>query len=111
MAAYSQFLGDAVKVQYRLGEILLSASGTFVADSGRSIFLEQNLEQRGRVNHFRWEIPYAYIHRIQLSNEAAQDETALPSHGPKNVAADAGPADSSSQTPTQLPFPPTEKTA
>jgi hypothetical protein len=44
--------------------MLLSATGTFSADSGRSIFLEQHLEQRGR-KYFRWEIPYPYIYRIE----------------------------------------------
>jgi hypothetical protein len=64
MARYSAFLGRRVEVQYRAGDILLPASGTFVADSGRSIFLEQNFEQRGQHKHFRWEIPYQYLVRI-----------------------------------------------
>ena len=65
MARYSAFLGRRVEVQYRAGDILLPASGTFVADSGRSIFLEQNLELRGQPKHFRWEIPYQYIVKIE----------------------------------------------
>ena len=65
MARYSAFLGRTVEVQYRAGEILLPASGTFVADSGRSIFLEQHFDQRGQAKQFRWEIPYQYIVRIQ----------------------------------------------
>src|SRR5467141_3695449 len=65
MARYSSFLGRRVEVQYRAGDILLPASGIFVADSGRSIFLEQNFEQRGQHKHFRWEIPYQYLVRIQ----------------------------------------------
>ena len=64
MARYSVFLGLQVDVQYRAGDILLPASGTFVGDTGRSIFLEQNLEQRGQHRHFRWEIPYQYIVRL-----------------------------------------------
>src|SRR5206468_11697717 len=64
MARYSAFLGRRVEVQYRAGDILLPASGTFVADSGRSIFLEQNLDQRRQHRHFRWEIPYQYLARI-----------------------------------------------
>jgi hypothetical protein len=64
MARYSSFLGRRVEVQYRAGDILLPASGIFVADSGRSIFLEQNFEQRGQHKHFRWEIPYQYLVRI-----------------------------------------------
>jgi len=64
MARYSAFLGLQVEVQYRAGDILLPASGTFVGDTGRSIFLEQNLEQKGQHRHFRWEIPYQYIVRL-----------------------------------------------
>ncbi len=64
MARYSAFLGRRVEVQYRAGDILLPASGIFVADSGRSIFLEQSFEQRGKNGHFRWEIPYQCLVRI-----------------------------------------------
>jgi hypothetical protein len=72
MASYVNFLGRRVTVSYRVGDVLLPASGTFVGDSGRSIFLEQHLEQRGRLNYFRWEIPYPCIHRIAV--EEAQSE-------------------------------------
>jgi hypothetical protein len=70
MARYSSFLGRRVEVQYRAGDILLPASGTFVADSGRSIFLEQHFEQRGQQKHFRWEIPYQYLVRIEEKPDA-----------------------------------------
>jgi len=69
MASYSKFLGRNVTVQYRAGDILLPASGTFVGDSGRSIFLEQHLEQRGKRNYFRWEIPYQCINRLEEAPE------------------------------------------
>lgn len=69
MARYSAFLGRKVEVQYRAGDILLPASGTFVADSGRSIFLEQSFEQKGQQKHFRWEIPYQYIVRLEEKRE------------------------------------------
>jgi hypothetical protein len=65
MARYPAFLGRSVEVQYRAGDILLPASGKFVADSGRSIFLEQHIEQRGQQKQFRWEIPYQCIVRIK----------------------------------------------
>lgn len=65
MARYSAFLGRAVEVQYRAGDICLPASGTFVADSGRSIFLEQHYEQLGQLKNFRWEIPYPCIVRLE----------------------------------------------
>jgi hypothetical protein len=64
MARYAAFLGRLVDVQYRAGDICLPASGTFVADSGRSIFLEQHYEQHGQRKNFRWEIPYPYIIRL-----------------------------------------------
>ena len=50
--------------------MLLSASGTFSADSGRSIFLEQHLDQRGTRKYFRWEIPYPYIYRLKRETPA-----------------------------------------
>ena len=81
MARYSAFLGLQVEVQYRAGDILLPASGTFVGDTGRSIFLEQNLEQKGQHRHFRWEIPYPCIVRLAEKPEpvgsAAQEGTLI----------------------------------
>jgi hypothetical protein len=74
MARYSAFLGHRVEVQYRAADIVLPASGIFVADSGRSIFLEQHLMQRGQQKHFRWEIPYQYVVRIE---EKAEPPAAL----------------------------------
>jgi len=88
MARYSAFLGRKVEVQYRAGDILLPASGTFVADSGRSIFLEQNLELRGQPKHFRWEIPYQYIVKIEQKPDTEMKAASAPS------AAQAGPAKS-----------------
>src|SRR6202790_4238557 len=69
MARYSDFLGGRVEVHYRAGDIVLPASGILVADSGRSIFLEQSLVQRGQTRHFRWEIPYQYIVRLEEQSE------------------------------------------
>jgi hypothetical protein len=92
MARYSTFLGRRVEVQYRAGDILLPASGTLVADSGRSVFLEQNFEQRGQHKHFRWEIPYQYLVRIEerpdpgaYVNPAATP--VIPSSAPEGVLA------------------------
>jgi hypothetical protein len=78
MASYSQFLGRKVTVQYRVGDILLPASGLFAADSGRSIFLEQHIEQRGKRSYFRWEIPYQYIHRIEDTTDSESEENPAP---------------------------------
>ena len=74
MARYPKLVGRKVEVLYRAGDILLPASGNLVGDSGRSIFLEQSLLQRGQAKHFRWEIPYQYIIRIEGSAKEAGDD-------------------------------------
>src|SRR5579863_9024116 len=84
MARYSDFLGRRVEVQYRAGDILLPASGTFVGDSGRSIFLEQSFEQRGHQKNFRWEIPYRCIVRIEEKAEVVGEVSA---QNPKETTA------------------------
>jgi hypothetical protein len=93
MARYSAFLGRWVEVHYRAGDILLPASGTFVADSGKSIFLEQHLEQHGKNKQFRWEIPYQCIVRLE---EPGKPETVL------TPSAGEGPK-------TPLPLPPRKR--
>ena len=108
MARYSSFLGRRVEVQYRAGDILLPASGVFVADSGRSIFLEQSFEQRGKNGHFRWEIPYQCLVRIEekpdsgLSAPVAANADNKPQGSTLAAAASAGgatlPTDRSSKT-------------
>ncbi len=50
----------------------------FVADSGRSIFLETRFDQRGLERTFRWEVPYAYIVRIEeLPSESATSKASV----------------------------------
>jgi len=102
MARYSAFLGRRVEVQYRAGDILLPASGTFVADSGRSIFLEQHFEQRGSEKHFRWEIPYQYIVRLEEKaelTEAPASSSQAPAAAPSAESLPA-PADTKVQGPS-----------
>ncbi len=97
MARYSAFLGRRVEVQYRAGDILLPASGTFVADSGRSIFLEQHFEQRGTMKHFRWEIPYQYIVRIEDKPEPPPEAAGNSATAP-GTAASAATAKATAET-------------
>ncbi|MDQ1408749.1 MAG: hypothetical protein QOJ41_484 [Acidobacteriaceae bacterium] len=102
MARYSAFLGLQVEVQYRAGDILLPASGTFVGDTGRSIFLEQNLEQKGQHRHFRWEIPYPCIVRLVEKPEpeaGSPKEESLLSRAP--AAENAQPADANQEPESQ----------
>jgi hypothetical protein len=115
MASFAQFLGRKVIVQYRVGDALLPASGTFAADSGRSIFLEQHVEQRGKKSYFRWEIPYQYIHKIEEAEEIPEPPTApkvIPPE-PENAqasAAGAGIGLSSSPAASLLSLPQRPKT-
>jgi hypothetical protein len=99
MARYSAFLGRRVEVQYRAGDILLPASGTFVADSGRSIFLEQSIEQRGQHKHFRWEIPYQYLVRIEEKPDSGATGNSGSTPAPSKAAPQAEPASTSKDEP------------
>jgi len=114
MASFAQFLGRKVTVQYRVGDVLLPASGTLAADSGRSIFLEQHVEQRGKRSYFRWEIPYQYIHRIEEAEEtpeppAAPNAVPAEAQNPQASAASAG-LGLSSSGPSLLSLPQRPKT-
>jgi hypothetical protein len=99
MARYSAFLGRRVEVQYRAGDILLPASGTFVADSGRSIFLEQNFEQRGQHKHFRWEIPYQYLVRIEEKPDSGASAGGVSAAAAPKATTESPVASSSSDEP------------
>lgn len=116
MARYSAFLGRRVEVHYRAGDILLPASGTFVADSGRSIFLEQSLSQRGQQRHFRWEIPYQYIVRLEGQTEDEENTetgsaTPLTSSTERKDPVARAAASASVDAPALLPLPNNPKTA
>ena len=114
MARYSVLLGRRVEVHYRAGDILLPASGILVADSGRSIFLEQSLVQRGQTRHFRWEIPYQFIVRLEEKSEGEE-----PGYSPASSQegsrqqndAERHAASASAGTPAMLPLPNRPKTA
>jgi hypothetical protein len=81
MARYHQLLGRRVDVEYRAGDIILPATGTLAADSGKSIFLEEKLLQRGQEKTFRWEIPYPFLLGIKESTSPEPEVlvTAAPS--------------------------------
>jgi hypothetical protein len=99
MARYSALLGRSVEVQYRAGDICLPAAGTLVADSGRSIFLEQHYEQRGQPKNFRWEVPYAYIVRIEEKPPA----DAVPAKASRGVASSPDTEDAAHESETDTP--------
>lgn len=65
MAQFSSFLGRRVHVEYRAGGRSVPATGVLVADSGRSIFLEEHFTHPAGTKQFRWEIPYQCIVRME----------------------------------------------
>ena len=99
MARYSALLGRSVEVHYRAGDICLPAMGRLVADSGRSIFLEQRYEQRGQEKNFRWEVPYQYIIRIE-ERPPVSAGGAVPANGSADGNGDSSDADSSTESKT-----------
>src|SRR5258708_38633741 len=104
-----------VTVQFRVGDVLLPASGTFAADTGRSIYHEQHVEHLVKRSYFRWEIPYQYIHRIEEAEET-QEPPAAPKVAPSEPevshasAASAGPGLYSSSAASLLALPQRPKT-
>jgi len=65
MAQFSRFLGKRVQIQYQTGSRYVPATGVLVADSGRSVFLEEHFARQSGAKHFRWEIPYQCIGLIE----------------------------------------------
>jgi len=88
MARYAALLGRRVEVQYRAGDIFLPATGTLVADSGRSIFLEEHTSarQHEHAKHFRWEIPYMCIIRLTEKPAPPPESERQPAEGEKDAA-------------------------
>lgn len=74
--AYSSFLGKRVEAHYRASDLHLSAVGTLVSDSGKSIVLEERFSQNGKEKTMRVEIPYEYVTRVV---EATEKPAAPPS--------------------------------
>jgi hypothetical protein len=61
MARYKSLVGKRVEAQYRAGEIQLSAIGTLISDSGKSVILEDRFSAGGKDKTMRVEIPYEYL--------------------------------------------------
>ena len=78
MARYESLVGKRVEAQYRAGEIQLSAVGTLISDSGRSVILEDRFSAGGKDKTMRVEIPYEYL--VQLVETKANP--AAPAHIP-----------------------------
>lgn len=89
MAQYSKLLGQRVEVEYRAGDVLLAATGKLAADSGKSIFLEEHSEHKGKAKTFRWEIPYPCILAVDKSFAPAPVCPADQPDEAKNIQSDS----------------------
>jgi hypothetical protein len=76
MSRYESLLGKHLEVQYRAGDLSLTAKGTLAEDSGKSIFLEERFSQRGRAKTLRVEIPYPCILRISETSPTISPSSA-----------------------------------
>jgi hypothetical protein len=76
MARYESLVGKRVEAQYRAGEIQLSAIGTLISDSGKSVILEDRFSAGGKDKTMRVEIPYEYL--VQLKETKANTTAPAP---------------------------------
>jgi hypothetical protein len=67
MDRYAALIGKRVEVEYRAGDIHLSAIGMLVAIKDKSLFLEDHFAQGGKNKTLRTEIPHANIIRVSES--------------------------------------------
>lgn len=69
MERYAALVGKRVEALYRAGDIHLSAIGTLVSDTGKSIVIEERFSQGGKKKTMRVEIPYEYVVRVGETQE------------------------------------------
>jgi len=71
MATFTSLVGKRVEVNYRAGDIRMTATGTLSIDTGEFIRLEDRFSHLGREKTVRLEIPYPSLVRIrQISTQA-----------------------------------------
>jgi hypothetical protein len=84
---FCSLIGKRVSVDYRAGEIRLTAMGTLTADSGSSIYLEDRFSQKGSEKTLRLGIPYRCVIRIAETGETPATPPLThnrPGESPKN---------------------------
>jgi hypothetical protein len=81
--AYTSLLGKRVEAHYRASDLHLSAVGTLITDSGKSIVLEERFLQNGKEKIMRVEIPYPYVIRVVEAEENSAASPSSPSAPPK----------------------------
>lgn len=75
MPEFTSLIGKRIEVNYRAGDIRMTATGTLTVDSGEFIRIEDRLSQSGREKTVRVEIPYPSLVRVRQI-------TAEPEHHP-----------------------------
>jgi hypothetical protein len=83
MGRYSALVGKRVEARYRTADVHLSAVGTLVSDSGKSIFLEDRFSQGGRDKTVRVEIPYQFVIRVNETHAEPPRHKPVPAHPSK----------------------------
>ena len=68
-------VGKRVEAYYRASDLNMSAVGILVADTGKSISIEERFSQSGREKILRVEIPYEYIIRVVEADGDPRHET------------------------------------
>jgi hypothetical protein len=79
MARYESLVGKRVEAQYRAAEIQLSAIGTLIIDSGKSVILEDRFSAGGKDKTMRVEIPYEYLVRLAETKASPSAPAPMPS--------------------------------
>ena len=67
MAHYPALIGKRVRALYRAGGLYLTACGSLVGESVRSVFIEERFSRNGKEKMFRIEIPHRCLLRIAES--------------------------------------------
>jgi hypothetical protein len=83
MGRYSALIGKRVEARYRTADIHLSAVGTLVSDSGKSIFLEDRFSLGGREKTMRVEIPYQFVIRVNETHAEPAPPVQVPARPSK----------------------------
>lgn len=83
MGRYSALVGKRVEARYRTSEVHLSAVGTLVSDSGKSIFLEDRFTLGGSEKTMRVEIPYQFVIHVSETHADPSRPAPIPAHPSK----------------------------
>jgi len=75
---FCSLIGKRITVDYRAGEIRLTATGILAADSGTSIYLQDRFSQKGSEKTLRLGIPYRCIIRLAETGKTAPAPRLIP---------------------------------